>query len=178
MSLQIDQSGKIEDTAKDTVIAYSNGNQYSIVIPRKVKRRVQELFRLVGLPQLFVYRLFSIGVYFVIRDLKIITKIEIDTEYQGKDLIIKEMILDLLLEKNKPSHDLFFTRIGNKPKVHYVANNVLNKKQKAGKVLTYEEIFKILKSRWAFKRMFFNPGRRSAPALVRTTITQKLKMSR
>ena len=178
MGLQIDQSGKIEDTAKDTVIAYSNGNQYSIVIPRKVKRQVQEFFRQVGLPQLFIYRLFSIGVYFVIRDLKIITKIEIDTEFQGKDLIIKEMILDLLFEKNRPGHDLSFTRIGNKPKVHYVANDVLNKKRKAGKVLTYEEIFKILKSRWAFKRMSFNPGRRSAPALVRTTITKKLKMSR
>lgn len=178
MSLQIDQSGKIEDTAKDTVIAYSNGNQYSIVIPRKVKRKIQELFRQSGLPQLFIYRLFSVGIFFLIRELKVVNKIEIDIEYQGKDLILKEMVEELLIEHKKPKHDLRFIRIGNSPKVHYVANDVLNKKQKAGKVLTYEEIFKILKSRWAFKRMFFNPGRRSAPALVRTTITQKLKMSR
>lgn len=31
---QIDQSGKIEQTNKDTVIAYSDGAQYAVVIPK------------------------------------------------------------------------------------------------------------------------------------------------
>lgn len=38
MQIEIDQSGKIEDTRKDTVLAFSNGKNYSILIPAEVKR--------------------------------------------------------------------------------------------------------------------------------------------
>lgn len=44
--IEIDQSGKIEDTSKDTVLALSNGIQFSILISRKIKPIIN--FGLVG----------------------------------------------------------------------------------------------------------------------------------
>lgn len=45
MQIEIDQSGKIEDTSKDTVLALSNGTQFSIKISRNIKRELQNIFR-------------------------------------------------------------------------------------------------------------------------------------
>ena len=38
MHVEVDQSGKIEDTATDTVLAFSNEADFAILIPAKVKR--------------------------------------------------------------------------------------------------------------------------------------------
>ena len=54
MSFQIDQSGKIEDTAKNTVIAFSNDIQASVFISKKTKRQVQEAFRYHGEISFFI----------------------------------------------------------------------------------------------------------------------------
>ena len=70
MKYQIDQSGKIEQMSKDSVIAYSNNSKASILIPRKLKRRLQEVFRLHGFTKLFIYYLFSVGIYYLIEKLK------------------------------------------------------------------------------------------------------------
>ncbi|MDP1743807.1 MAG: hypothetical protein Q8L51_03390, partial [Candidatus Amesbacteria bacterium] len=118
MSLQIDQSGKIEDTTKDTVIAFSNGTSESVFVSKKVKRQVQEYFRKIGKPELFVDKTFSIVVYFLICNIKPIQKITIDLEYPGRDKFITTMILDLLKVNKKLIHDINFARIGNKPKAH------------------------------------------------------------
>jgi len=45
MKIEIDQSGKIEETNVDTVIALSNGVKFSVRIHRRTKRRLQEEFR-------------------------------------------------------------------------------------------------------------------------------------
>jgi len=39
MRVEVDQSGKIGDTRVPTVLAFSDGNTYAIVIPAKVKRK-------------------------------------------------------------------------------------------------------------------------------------------
>ena len=103
MKYQIDQSGKIEQTDKNTVIAYSNGTQRAILIHRKVKRQIQEMFRERGITKYFIYQTFAVGVYLLIRNLKEIQKITIDQEYPEKDRLIKQIILDLLKKKQKTS---------------------------------------------------------------------------
>jgi hypothetical protein len=46
MRVEVDQSGKIEDTRVSTVPAFSNGVAFSVLIPANVKGRcVQELRR-------------------------------------------------------------------------------------------------------------------------------------
>ena len=64
MKIEIDQSGKVEDTAKPTVIAYANGNSRAILIPASNKRQLQELYRRVGKPRLFIPQVFALGVFF------------------------------------------------------------------------------------------------------------------
>ena len=39
MHIEVDQSGKIEQLNKDTVIAYSNKTQYSVLISKEVKQK-------------------------------------------------------------------------------------------------------------------------------------------
>ena len=39
-TIEVDQNGKIEQTHADTILAFSNGAQYSIRIPASVKRLV------------------------------------------------------------------------------------------------------------------------------------------
>ena len=39
MHIEINQSGKIEQLNKDNVIAFSNKNQYSVLISKEVKQQ-------------------------------------------------------------------------------------------------------------------------------------------
>ena len=145
MAYQIDQSGKIEQTNKDTVIAYSNNKQYAIVIRRRLKRKVQEAFRLHGFISLFIYYLFSVGVYYLIEHLVRISDITIDAEYPSKDRIIRSFLHGFLEKNRKPSHNIRFARIGNRPRAHYAAKDVFDKKIKPDRIITIREIIEALK---------------------------------
>ncbi len=142
---QIDQSGKIEQTNKNTVIAYSNGTKYAILIHARLKRQIHEIFRLHGFTSLSTYYLFSVGVFYLLESLKERSEIIIDTEYPGKDRIIKSFVTSLL-EKNKEfEHEINFARIGNRPPAHYAAKDVFDKKKKANRVLNLEDFIKAIK---------------------------------
>jgi hypothetical protein len=145
MAYQIDQSGKIEQTNKDTVIAYSNNHQYAIIIHRRVKRKIQEVFRLHGFTSLFIYYLFSVGIYYLIEHIARVSDITIDTEYPNKDKIIRGFLNGFLEKNKKPIHNIHFARIGNRPKAHYAAKDVFDKKIKPDKILMLKDIIKALK---------------------------------
>ncbi len=145
MTYQIDQSGKVEQTNKDTVIAYANATQYAVLIPRRTKRIVQEIFRLHGFTKLFIYFLFSVGVYYLLESLSKESEVVIDTEYPGKDNIILNFVNSLLKKNRKSTHNIRFARIGNRPPAHYAAKDVFDKKIKPDKVLTLEDIIKAIK---------------------------------
>ena len=145
MKYQIDQSGKIEQMSRDSVIAYSNNSKAAILIPRKLKRRLQEVFRLHGFTSLFIYYLFSVGIYYLVEGLTAQADITVDTEYPGKDKIIKQFTTALLKNNNKPNHNIEFARIGNRPPAHYAAKDVFDKKTMANWILTMEQFIKALK---------------------------------
>lgn len=145
MKYEVDQSGKVEDTAKHTVIAYSNSEEKAIVIPKKVKRQIQEVFRSSGMIRLYIYYVFAIGIYYLIKDFKKAQLITIDLEYQGKDKIIDEIIDKFLKSYDRPAHQIHFKRIGSHPRVHYAAKNVFDKKKKAQYIVSLEDILKLIK---------------------------------
>ena len=145
MKYQIDQSAKIEQTNKTTVIAYSNDNQFALVIPRRLKRRIQEVFRLHGFSSLFTYYLFSVGLFYLLEHLEKKENIIIDTEYPGKDKIIISFLKPLLIKNKKPDHRISFARIGNRPPAHYAAKDVFDKKKRPDKTLRLEDIIRALK---------------------------------
>jgi len=145
MKVFIDQSGKIEDTSKPTVLAFSNSEQYSILITAKTKRQIQEIFRRHGLINIYIYITFSAALYFLIDKINRKCDFIIDNEYPGKDKIIISTLKNLLNKNKKPEHYFSVSRIGNNPKVHYAAKNVLDKKKKADKIVSLKELLKTLK---------------------------------
>ena len=79
MKIEIDQSGKIENTSKDTVIAFSDGIRKAIRISSNDKREIQAIFRRIGKPRIFIYKLFAILIFLLIRDhLKELDEVVID----------------------------------------------------------------------------------------------------
>lgn len=177
MTYQVDQSGKIEDTAKDTVLAYSNEIQHSILIPRKVKRQLQEAFRRCGMTRMFVYSLFSVGIFYLIKDLKVATHIVVDIEYPGKETVIIQLVSNILKASNKPSHQLVFERIGNRPRVHYAAKNVLDKKSKPNYIVRLPEVITAIKKADGRLRECFSTLVDAQPRPVRSNISRSRKKS-
>lgn len=141
----IDQSGKIEDTAKHTVIAYANDTRRSLLISKKTKRRLQEAFRQCGAPHLFIYYTFAVGICRLIRVHNTRVSFVIDMEYPGKDKMIGQMIGRLSEMHGKPEHTISFRRIGNRPNVHYAAHDVFVGKKQADDTLSFKACIEAIK---------------------------------
>ena len=122
MKYQIDQSGKIEDTSKDTILAVANEDfAYTLKIPARVKRELQIYFRSIGEPKLFVYKTFTAGLFILLNAYNVkIDSVEIDREYSGHEELIGGMLKMLfkifgvgsrinysfqLVGKSSPAHD-------------------------------------------------------------------------
>jgi len=124
MRIEIDQSGKIENTSKNTIIAFSNGEFKSIFISAKDKREVQKVFRSAGKQKVFIYRIFAILIFLLIKDrLKRIHCIVIDEEYPGKSVLIKSFLLLEIRKINPrfPKENISFQKIGKKSRTHFLA---------------------------------------------------------
>jgi len=107
MKIQIDQSNKIEQTNKDSVIGFSNNIFGSVLMRAKDKREVEKIFKRTGKSKIFIYKLFAILIFILIKEhLKKIDEIAIDTEYPGKDNLIKSFLMREI-EKVRPD---FFPR--------------------------------------------------------------------
>ncbi len=66
MSFMIDQSGKIEQTNKNTILCFSNNIHDTIIIKARSKRQLQEIFRRNG--QIRNYILFTFSeVFYLIK---------------------------------------------------------------------------------------------------------------
>src|SRR3990167_4299054 len=93
MQIYVDQSGKVEYTSQDTVIAYSNAKRKSLVIRAEEKRKIQQMFREAGKPTIFAFKTFALLVYLLIRDdVMDIGTVMIDREYVGKEWLVKQVL--------------------------------------------------------------------------------------
>jgi hypothetical protein len=147
MKIQIDQSLKLERTEKDTVVAFSNHIFASVLIKAKDKREVQRIFRQAGEPKTFVYKLFAILIFVLIKNhLSKITQIVIDEEYPGKNKIITDLLMREI-SKVKPDFDrsdISFQQIGKKSQAHFVAVGVAINKKLPDKIIKLSEILRFL----------------------------------
>jgi hypothetical protein len=97
MIIYVDQSGKVEYTSHDTVVAYSNGKAKSVLIKAADKRKVQAVFRDVGKSKMFAYKTFAVLVYLLVRDeVREVGEIVIDPEYPGHKHVIKNILLQIM----------------------------------------------------------------------------------
>lgn len=152
MSKQIDQSGKIERTNRDTILCISNEDWDAIKIPAKVKRQLQEIFRRNGQGRNFVLFTFSAGVAILIEKNTQIYHLVIDREYFGHEAVIKNIILEMLKDKEK-APEIYFKSIGKKAMAHHRAYAVAVGKLPASHVVNLREIFKKIKTTEVGKRL-------------------------
>lgn len=147
MKIEIDQSGKIEDTGKDTIVAFSNGISGSILILAKDKREIQNVFRQGNKSRIFVYKLFSLLIFILIKPhISKIDEIVIDTEYPGKSAIIKDFLLREIRKANPKfqKENISFGNIGKKSRAHQTAYKAFKKKSKVDKTVSLKDILKNL----------------------------------
>lgn len=147
MIIEIDQSGKVEETAKDTVVAFSNGIQRSIRLSRREKRKLQRFFRKVGRPRMYAYQVFTTLIFLLVRPyLKRLDRMVIDVEYPGQDTLLR----NLLAEKIRviyPDFDtelIIFRLIGKKSAAHNYAWSTYTKGRKPDMDVTAKNILAAL----------------------------------
>lgn len=149
MKIEIDQSGRVEYTSHDTVIAFSNKKKRAIFIEAKDKREIQSIFRKMGKGQLFVIRLFTILIFILLKKEKEVKEIIIDIEYPGWNAQIKNYLLvdlrkfGIKLDPNQIS----FSRITKKSEAHWHAYRVFKKERKpeiiVGVMEVLNELFRV-----------------------------------
>lgn len=173
--IEIDQSGKIEKTEKNTVIAYANSNTRAVFLPRRLKRQVQEIFRLNGMHRIYIYFLFAYGVYRLIRNLNQPTNIIIDTEYPGRDKFITKMIFSLLKESPATKHQITFKQIGSHPRAHYAAHDVFSNKKSPDEIISLKEVTLAIKNAYGHLRECLSTLVDVQPRRIGYNVTKKLK---
>ncbi len=173
MAIQIDQSGKIEDTSHSTVLAASNSVKFSIVLSAKEKRRLQQKFRKIGYPRLFIDYVFAALLYILFTEVKRSQYI-VDTEYTGHTKIVENLLKFILTDAS-----IIWKQIGKGSPAHDLAYKTFSEKIKPNVTSNAEEIWKLItkKAGGRLNTGLSPANRRSAPALKKI-ITKKRKMSR
>lgn len=146
MRVEIDQSGKIEQTNHDTVIALSNDIKFTLVLPKQAKRNLQRLFRYTKHYRSYPFIIFSACVAILLSLVKVNSKITIDREYTGHDEFIKQHIDEYLSLLNVPAKPhIVFDFIGKSSNAHELASQVLYKKVTANITLRERTILDLVK---------------------------------
>ena len=148
MHVEVDQSGKVEDTRVDTVLAFSDGISRSILIPAKVKRKCVEFVRDDRHKTKTLYlRIFCAGLFLLLKDkLPKIDQVVIDIEYLGREHDIKALFLRLVW-KSYPTFDpanIQFALIGKDSPAHIKAYSTFTGDRTADQEVGFEDLKKLL----------------------------------
>lgn len=101
MIYQIDQSGKIEDTNKLTVVAYAGNKVKSITISSSEKQKLMNTMRSYDHPgKVFIFKAFAGLVYLLLKD--DLKAPEIDFTFIGKDSPAHKAALEVYRGFKKP----------------------------------------------------------------------------
>ncbi len=145
MSYQIDQSGKIEQTERNTVIACINSHQITIFLRKSEKRKLQQIFISLEMKKFFPYLTFAALLALLIKKLKPKTKIIIDKEYFGHEKLIEDKVkiyLEQLGEKSLPQIE--FGHVGKLSKAHNLAYLVAVNKKKPDLTVNAKEVMAVI----------------------------------
>lgn len=149
MRIEIDQSGKIENTNRPTVVAYSNKENGVLIILAKDKKSIQKYFRRIGKPKLFIYFTFIALVFCLIsKHIKNRDQIVIDREYPGYERFITKTLYQWIEKHIKVKEITVATsQIGKKSRAHDLAWNELQlKSHKTTERISAEKLIRIIKT--------------------------------
>jgi len=148
MKIEIDQSGKIENTSKPTVIAFSNSKNDAVVILAREKKILQRFFRQIERPRLFVYLSFAAAICILVKNvIKKCHQIVLDREYSGFEKLINNKLKEFISENYHVQNVRIITmQIGKKSRAHLLAYRTYKQKDKcAVRKIRAEEIIEIIK---------------------------------
>jgi hypothetical protein len=151
--IEVDQSGKIEDTATDTVLAFSNGKSYAVLIPATTKRAcIQQLRRRGKSGKSLYWRLFTKALFLLLKDhMADLITVTIDDEYTGHSAPIKQELLRLLwgagvaIDPGQIRFGLIQQGKQGNPPAHEKAYSVHRGNEKPDRVLTVGELIADIK---------------------------------
>jgi hypothetical protein len=148
---EIDQSGRIEETNRATVLALADGIINTLVIPRGEAYSLEALkSRRPKLSTTLRHVLvFSTLVFLLIKDhLTVLERVVIDLEYLGYEASIRQHILNLCRRRDLPTDvRLTFQQIGKKSPAHELAIQVYRGKVTARKTVTALEVLSELRGK-------------------------------
>lgn len=147
---EVDQSGKIERLNADTILAFSDGDRYSLRIPVRVKqaamanlKRKRPAAGAIG----HTLRIFSAGLYLLLLPyLAAADRVAIDTEYTGHEAAIRERLL-YLIRLGDPAYtgeQIVFAQVGKKSPAHDLAWGITRGEHRAHHVVTEQELLRLL----------------------------------
>lgn len=145
LNYQIDQSGKVEHTNKDTVVALSNDHHLAILLKSKTKRIIKEWFKKEKRIRFFPFLTFAALLAILIKISSPKKRIEIDREYFGHENLVSERVttyLNLLGMKKHPP--LEWGHVGKTSQAHNLGLRIAKDKVKPNKVVSLEEVMELL----------------------------------
>ncbi len=147
MDIEVDQSGKIENTRVDTVIAFSNSARAAVLIPAVVKRAcIRTLRERDWRSQTFVFKIFAAALFVLILPyLEKIDRIVLNVEYPERMGDIKGLLLKFIRRQRRD-----FTReqivshsIGKQSAAHKQAIGVYRGRLSPDMILTAQQILNV-----------------------------------
>lgn len=143
MQLQIDQSGKVEDTAKLTIVAYANGIEKTLKISGVEKRKLIRTMRMLDYPKTtFIYKAFAGLVFLLVKNAKA-DEIFIDKEYPRHEPTIKEILLQLFQKHAMSLPEISFSLIGKQSRAHKIAIETFRGARKPDLIIKAEEVLQL-----------------------------------
>lgn len=138
--IEVDQSGRTDRLSRDTVMAFSDGIQGSILITAAVKRACYHKLRARNMRKRLVgVRLFAAALVILLRDrIKELRLICIDLEYPGWEGEITRHLLRHL--PGLRSDLIYFDRIGKGSPAHDLAWRTWRRQREPDKRITVEEL--------------------------------------
>lgn len=140
MQIEIDQSGKIEQTSFDTILALTNDIKFTIILKKRDKRLIEKEFKKNKQKRLHVQITFATLLLIIIRKSKIKKSVLIDTEYPGYNNFIENFI-ESKLKNHCPT--IKFGFVGKESKSDILASQVAHKKIKPNYIVSANEVLRI-----------------------------------
>lgn len=149
MIVEVDQSIKVEQTNRDTVIAFSNGEQFALLISAHVKRKAILHFQEAGKNKKRIsLLLFVLALYHLTKNrLERLKVIIIDVEYDGQEQDIKALLLQFIAMDKYNRPQIVFQSIGKKSRAHSLAISITRGSRKADRTITFDEFIQPLRAR-------------------------------
>lgn len=143
MKYQIDQSGKIEDTKRLTIVAFANGKTRTLKISGREKQRLIKTMRALDYPKkTFIFKAFA-GLVFLLLKGQRVEAVIIDKEYPGHEGTIKGILIQLFDKAKKKPPEIEFAKIGKESPAHKVAIETFRGKRKPDLVVKAKEVLNL-----------------------------------